>query len=316
MPQHRLQFFSYEFDENGNRWLLYFGLAIVGLVIYISLTSKPIDADLIGVWKLESTQTNGMPPHRERSLWVFSQRGILIINDQETKRVGCSVDTTTLPRRMDIDFRFQPNGIYEVDGDTLRVAFSAFNMPRPTSFETTWGDLSSVSVFRRLNVDSDLPADQWQLVLLDEFGPPKAYPKRIEFDRAAEDFVGDLMARMPEQISESAKEGVLSQIAWLDTEVNNGGFHQFFYNFSGELAMETLESLRTIGSVETLGLLEEACNLFPDGKPPKDQTERHQALEQFTLEQHEVLDDLNERYYSRREDVHLLLRTYWEKESR
>ena len=38
----------------------------------------------------------------------------------------------------------------------------------------------------------------------------------------------------------------------LETEVNNGGFDQYFFNTSGDYATDTVESLRRIGSSEAL----------------------------------------------------------------
>lgn len=47
----------------------------------------------------------------------------------------------------------------------------------------------------------------------------------------------------------------------LDSEVNNGGFYQFFTNSSGQVAHETLEDLRLIGAEEHAVLVETAIRL-------------------------------------------------------
>jgi hypothetical protein len=50
---------------------------------------------------------------------------------------------------------------------------------------------------------------------------------------------------------------------WLvDGEVNNGGFNQFFWNSSGQFAMEAIEGFRVIGADEHAGLVEDAVELF------------------------------------------------------
>jgi hypothetical protein len=62
----------------------------------------------------------------------------------------------------------------------------------------------------------------------------------------------------------------------LESEVNNGGFHQYFSNSSGEYVRETLQALAAIRAVATCALLERAVAIgFPDGYPVDAQ--QHQA---------------------------------------
>ena len=50
--------------------------------------------------------------------------------------------------------------------------------------------------------------------------------------------------------------------------MNNGGFHQFFFNSSGEIVPETLNALSEIGAPLTRALLERAVGVaFPTGYP-------------------------------------------------
>ena len=54
----------------------------------------------------------------------------------------------------------------------------------------------------------------------------------------------------------------------LEAEVNNGGFHQFFSNSSGEYVPETAYALAEVGAEKTAGLLARAVKLgFPKGYP-------------------------------------------------
>ena len=54
----------------------------------------------------------------------------------------------------------------------------------------------------------------------------------------------------------------------LESEVNNGGFHQFFLNSSGEIVPETLRALAAIGAPHTKQLFERAIAVaFPSGYP-------------------------------------------------
>lgn len=48
----------------------------------------------------------------------------------------------------------------------------------------------------------------------------------------------------------------------LDGEVNNGGFNQFFFNASGQYAVEAIDGFRLLGADEHAILVEEAIALF------------------------------------------------------
>jgi hypothetical protein len=67
----------------------------------------------------------------------------------------------------------------------------------------------------------------------------------------------------------------------LEAEVNNGGFHQLFFNSSGAYVQETLQALTAIGAIATRALLERAIAIgFPDGYPADAQRHR-QCLANF-----------------------------------
>jgi hypothetical protein len=175
------------------------------------------------------------------------------------------------------------------------------------------GDTVTVTALQRL--DERLPeveAQDWHTLLLSQFGPATVYPERREFDKEADQFVSELMRSFYKRSTPlSDREQVVSNVSRLIDEVNNGGFHQYFYNSSGDHALETARQLRAMGASETAGLVETGCSLFPDRKPAKDIERRRAQLEEFTVDQLEVLRDLNERFYSRREDVHVFVQEYW-----
>jgi hypothetical protein len=56
------------------------------------------------------------------------------------------------------------------------------------------------------------------------------------------------------------------QYCWLINDINyqilNGGFWQFFFNSSGERALETVEALRAVGAKEQAKILEKAIRIF------------------------------------------------------
>ena len=75
----------------------------------------------------------------------------------------------------------------------------------------------------------------------------------------------------------------------LEAEVNNGGFHQFFSNSSGEYVRETTQALLDIGAHKTCELLKRAIAIgFPSGYP-SDASQYESAVADFD----DVVDDLH-----------------------
>jgi len=65
----------------------------------------------------------------------------------------------------------------------------------------------------------------------------------------------------------------------LETEIDNGGFEQFFSNSAGDHAKEIVEALNTLGARHTAGIVMAAESKFPGGIPPKDRNLRQEVLE-------------------------------------
>ena len=64
-------------------------------------------------------------------------------------------------------------------------------------------------------------------------------------------------------------------LVWsLQGEVDNGGFDQFYYNSSGDFAVETVSALERIGAKQTAALLSEGNRLFPTQPVPSDRKKR------------------------------------------
>jgi hypothetical protein len=76
-----------------------------------------------------------------------------------------------------------------------------------------------------------------------------------------------------------------------DFEVQNGGFHQFFYNASGNFTAETIDALRRVGADAAANLLQDACKAFPMSKPSKDGKLRYEELSRLDLEVFSSYDD-------------------------
>lgn len=79
---------------------------------------------------------------------------------------------------------------------------------------------------------------------------------------------------------------------WCQSEVRNGGFHQFFSNATGILAPEAVVGFRAIGLTECADLLQQAMKHF--GRPyPRDREDRLAKLDDVR-DPFEALDD---RFY-------------------
>ena len=92
----------------------------------------------------------------------------------------------------------------------------------------------------------------------------------------------------------------LFAVWWCNSEVCNGGFHQFFSNPTGVLATEALEGFRAIGLRAHAEVVEAAIEKF-DMPYPRDRGARHAALQAMELpgekrEQWDPFYDLDERY--------------------
>lgn len=71
--------------------------------------------------------------------------------------------------------------------------------------------------------------------------------------------------------------GNLLAAHWCQSEVNNGGFLQFFHNSTGVLAPEAAKAFREIGLEDCASVIERAIAYFGDAYP-REREKRHEAL--------------------------------------
>ena len=93
--------------------------------------------------------------------------------------------------------------------------------------------------------------------------------------------------------------GHLFAAHWCQSEVCNGGFHQFFYNSTGVLAPEALDGFRAMGLHEWARLLEEAMRFF--GKSyPREREDRIDKLSSAAgkREKRDPFSVLDEQFYA------------------
>lgn len=92
----------------------------------------------------------------------------------------------------------------------------------------------------------------------------------------------------------------------LEDEVNNGGFHQFFYNSAGDNTMETIQALEAIGAVTMADIVKRAAAKFPGEMPPKDRFARQDILLE-SFPQAAAFRELDEEFYDYPDDLSGLL---------
>ena len=100
--------------------------------------------------------------------------------------------------------------------------------------------------------------------------------------------------RSPERFLETysaagTKAARLFAVHFCQSEVRNGGFHQFFGNSTGVLAPEAVEGFRSIGMPDAAEILERAMAWFGETYPRERQL-RQALLESVAGEQREEWD--------------------------
>jgi uncharacterized protein (TIGR03067 family) len=113
-----------------------------------------------GTWTLESSETGGKEiPARDLKGFILTFEG-----DKHTLKMGDEVvqvgtqklDPSKSPKAIDVTMTEGPNkgavmlGIYEIDGDTLKVCFDPQGKRRPTEFKSVAGSQNFVNVHKRV----------------------------------------------------------------------------------------------------------------------------------------------------------------------
>ncbi len=101
----------------------------------------------------------------------------------------------------------------------------------------------------------------------------------------------------------SGAEKTFYLIFQLESEVNNGGFSQYYYNSSGDFANDIAAALRDIGAYKTADLCDKALAAF-GGALPKNRDEREALLDSaFTDEIEAVLRQCDTDFCSCPDDL-------------
>jgi hypothetical protein len=97
--------------------------------------------------------------------------------------------------------------------------------------------------------------------------------------------------------TQSTPQKVFSSIWAVESEVNNGGFSQYFINSSSETAGFVIEALNTIGAPCTADICSRAISAaFPDGLPAEPE-QIGATAEDFSEATEEALETLDEEFF-------------------
>ena len=106
------------------------------------------------------------------------------------------------------------------------------------------------------------------------------------------------------------REEVARLIELLEGEINNGGFHQFFYNSTGDETAAMIRALKKIGALKTADIVTRAAAKFPRGMPPKDRFKRQDLLLGKVDPEITVFEKLDREFYAYPDDLQGLLEKY------
>ena len=81
----------------------------------------------------------------------------------------------------------------------------------------------------------------------------------------------------------SRPEQVFRAVWDLESDVNNGGFDQYFFNASGDTSFDVVNALKAIGANKVAAVLSKAVALFGLDGPARDQSLREEQLENAGL---------------------------------
>ena len=94
----------------------------------------------------------------------------------------------------------------------------------------------------------------------------------------------------------SSAEQVFRSIWDLESDVNNGGFDQYYFNSSGDTAFAVVDALEKVGAQAPARIVAQANSIFPEAIPPTDRDRRQEILALLTPEMEAVLQVLDERF--------------------
>lgn len=98
---------------------------------------------------------------------------------------------------------------------------------------------------------------------------------------------------------------------WVEAEVNNGGFNQYFWNSSGQFAIEAVEGFGAIGAPKHADLMKRAVAIFIKEMPKMKQYYELDTLDSFSESYDKTdLNKLDDEFYECDENLSALRTKY------
>jgi hypothetical protein len=113
----------------------------------------------------------------------------------------------------------------------------------------------------------------------------------IWYDEELNSDVPQVFLKRFSKLSESQK--VLYPVHWLESEVCNGGLHQFFSNTTGILAPEAVLGFQAIGLTDFAELIEKSMSFFGEYYP-REREKRQELLDLFDEENKDTWNPFEE----------------------
>lgn len=96
----------------------------------------------------------------------------------------------------------------------------------------------------------------------------------------------------------TATERFVLAIFGIQAEVNNGGFHQYFFNSAGDDWKYLLNGMQDAGDLKGVERFESVLSKFSEGRPSEKREERWSQLDEFGEDyQYEVFDSDDNEYF-------------------
>jgi hypothetical protein len=92
----------------------------------------------------------------------------------------------------------------------------------------------------------------------------------------------------------SCRERMVFAFVWLAREVQNGGFHQYFFNSAGDYWKDVLEGLKNIGDEGGTAAFQNVLSIFPESSPSAERFDRQAQLNKLSeVDEERVWDHFN-----------------------
>lgn len=113
----------------------------------------------------------------------------------------------------------------------------------------------------------------------------------------------------------NTEERIIYIVQTLEQEVNGGGFDQYFYNSSGDLANEAVAALIAIGAKKSAKICKKALKVF-GGSLPTDRTERQDHMDKKANSRTEAkLEKCDNDFYEYQDSIERLCYEFIEENS-